>query len=164
MGFSRQEYWSGLPCPPPVYLSNLGLNLYLLCLLNWHMGSLPPAPPGKPKENMKWSESHSVVSDSLQSHGLHIPWNSPGQNTGVGKLSLLQQIFPAQESNQGLLHRRRILYQLSYEGSPKENILVFKLILHREMLCCSLSGWTAVINFCVSSKGKQPEAYVRQDL
>ena len=89
MGFSRQEYWIGLPCPPPVYLSNWGLNLYLLCLLNWHMGSLPLAPPGKPKENIKWSKSHSVLSDSLQPHGLHIPWNSPGQNTGVGKLSLL---------------------------------------------------------------------------
>ena len=35
------------------------------------------------------SESHSVVSDSLQPHGLYSPWNSPGQNTGVGSLSLL---------------------------------------------------------------------------
>ena len=54
--FSRQEYWSGLPGPPPVYLPNPGLNPHLLCLLNWQMGSLPLAPPGKPKENMKWSE------------------------------------------------------------------------------------------------------------
>ena len=29
------------------------------------------------------SESHSVMSDSLQPHGLYSPWNSPGQNTGV---------------------------------------------------------------------------------
>ena len=37
------------------------------------------------------SESHSVVSDSLQPHGLYIPWNSLGHNTGagVGTLSLL---------------------------------------------------------------------------
>ena len=88
------------------------------------------------------------------------PWNSPGQNTGVGSLSLRQGIFPAQgsnpgllhcsldslpaepqgepkntevgslsllqqiflmqESNRGLLHCRQILYQLSYEGSPKQ--------------------------------------------
>ena len=40
------------------------------------------------------------------------------QNTGVGSLSLLQGIFLTQESNQGLLHCRRILYQLSYQGSP----------------------------------------------
>ena len=40
-------------------------------------------------------------------------------NTGMGSPSLLQQIFPTQESNQGLLHCRWILYQLSYQGSPK---------------------------------------------
>ena len=39
-------------------------------------------------------------------------------NTGAGSLSLLQGIFPTQESNWGLLHCRRILYQLSYPGSP----------------------------------------------
>ena len=43
----------------------------------------------------------------------------PGQNTGVGCHFLLQGIFPTQESNPGLLHCRQILYQLSYEGSPK---------------------------------------------
>ena len=36
------------------------------------------------------SESRSVVSNFLQPHGLHSPWNSPGQNTGVGSLPLLQ--------------------------------------------------------------------------
>ena len=45
-------------------------------------------------------------------------WNSPGQNTGVGNLSLLQGIFLTQESNRGLLICRQILYQLSYQGSP----------------------------------------------
>ena len=60
-----------------------------------------------------WSESRSVMSDSLWPHGLYSPWNSPGQNTGVGSLSLLQGIFPTQGSNLGLPHCRRILYQLS---------------------------------------------------
>ena len=49
------------------------------------------------------SESCSVVSDSLRPHGLYSPWNSPGQNTGVGSHSLLQGIFPTQGSNSGLL-------------------------------------------------------------
>ena len=40
------------------------------------------------------------------------------KNTGVGSLSLLQQIFPTQELNWGLLLCRWILYQLSYHGSP----------------------------------------------
>ena len=46
------------------------------------------------------------------------PWDSPGQNTGVGSLSLLQGIFLIQESNKGLLLCRKILYQLSYQVSP----------------------------------------------
>ena len=49
----------------------------------------------------KWSESCSVMSDSFQPHGLYSPWNSPGQNTVVGSLSLLQWIFPTQELNWG---------------------------------------------------------------
>ena len=47
------------------------------------------------------------------------PWDFPGKNTGVDCHFLLQ-IFPTQESNPGLLHCRQILYQLSYEGSPKQ--------------------------------------------
>ena len=65
------------------------------------------------------SESPSVVSDSLWPHGLYNLWNSPGQNIGVGCLSLLQGIFPTQGLNPGLPHYRQILYQLSHQGSPR---------------------------------------------
>ena len=64
------------------------------------------------------SESHSVVSDSLWPHGLYSPWNSPGQNTGVGSLSLLQGIFPTQGWSPGLPHCRWILNQLSPQSDP----------------------------------------------
>ena len=68
---------------------------------------------------MVWvSESCSVVSDSLRPHGLCSPLNSPGQNTGMDSLSLLQGIFPTRGSNPGLPHCRWILYQLSHKGSP----------------------------------------------
>ena len=70
------------------------------------------------REVQKYSECYSVVSSSLQLHGLYRPWNCPGQNTGVDNRSLLWGIFPTQESNQGLLHCRQILYQLSHQGSP----------------------------------------------
>ena len=73
---------------------------------------------------LKWSESCSVGSNSLWPHRLYSPWNSPGQNTGVGSLSLSQEIFPTQELNQGLLHCRRILYQLSYKGNPGSRIIL----------------------------------------
>ena len=89
MGFSRQEYWSGLPCPPPGDLANPGIKPRSPTL----QVALPSEPPGKPK------------------------------NTEVGSLSLLQGIFPTQESNQGLLYCRWILYQLSYEGSHNNSII-----------------------------------------
>ena len=64
-----------------------------------------------------FTESHSVMSDSLKPHELYSPWNSPGQNTGVNSYSLLQAIFPTQGSNPGLPHCRQIFNQLSHEGS-----------------------------------------------
>ena len=85
MEFSRLEYWSGLPCPPPGDLPNPRIEPRSPTL---QTASLPAEPPGKPK------------------------------NIGVDSLSLLQWIFPTQELNQGLLHCRRILYQLSYSGIP----------------------------------------------
>ena len=48
MRFSRQEFWSGLPCPPPGDLPNPGSNLHLLCLLHWQSGSSPFILPRKP--------------------------------------------------------------------------------------------------------------------
>ena len=47
VGFAKQENWSGLPCPP-----TQGLNLHLLCLLHWQVGSLPLVPPGKPPTHL----------------------------------------------------------------------------------------------------------------
>ena len=85
VGFPRQEYWSGLPCPPPGDLPNLGIKPRSPAL---QADSLPAETQGKPKNNR------------------------------VGSLSLLQWIFPIQESNHGLLHCRQILYQLSHWGSP----------------------------------------------
>ena len=70
-------------------------------------------------EEKSKSESLSVVSNSLPPHGLYSSWNSPGQDIGVGGLSLLQRIFPTQGSNPGLPHYSWILYQLSHKGNPR---------------------------------------------
>ena len=69
----------------------------------------------------KWS--HSVVSDSLQPHGLQptrllCPWDFPGSSPGVDCHFLLQGIFPTQGRNLGLPHCRQMLYCLSHQGSP----------------------------------------------
>ena len=67
LGFSRQEHWSGLPPPSPMY------------------------------ESERWKWSRSVVSDSSRPHGLHPtrllrPWDFPGKSTGVGCHCLLQNV------------------------------------------------------------------------
>ena len=55
---------------------------------------------------------------TLQADSLPAEPQGKPRNTGIGSLSLLQQIFLTQEPNQGLLHCRQILYQLSYQGKP----------------------------------------------
>ena len=62
----------------------------------------------------------------LQADSLHGEPQGKPKNTGVGSLSLLQQTLPAQELNQGLLHCRCVLYQLSYQGNP----MSYTLVLH----------------------------------
>ena len=60
-----------------------------------------------------------LYSPALQADSLPSGPQGKSKNTGVGSLSLLQGSFPTQDLNRGLLHCRRILYQLSYQGSPK---------------------------------------------
>ena len=80
------------------------------------------------------SESHSVMFDSLRLHGLYSPWNSPGQNTGMGSLSRLQGIFPTQGSNPGLPHYRRILYQLSHSAVNTQKMYFAKVTAEGALL------------------------------
>ena len=75
-------------------------------------GEPSPSPGDLPNSGMKPS-SPALWADSLPAE----PQGKP-KNTGMGRLSLCQWIFLTQELNRGLLHCRRILYQLSYEGSP----------------------------------------------
>ena len=97
-----------------------------------------------------FSESHSVVSYSLWPHGLYSPWNSLGQNTGVGSLSLLQGIFPTQRLNPGLPHCRWILYQLSYQEKSPFNTLNSHNVTHR--LYLSKAGGKRIEHILSTSK------------
>ena len=66
-------------------------------------------------------------SPTLQVDSLTAGLQGKPKNTVVGSLSLFQQIFPTQELNQGLLHCRQILYQLSYQGQEK-NVQTLRLL------------------------------------
>ena len=64
---------------------------------------------------------------TLQADSLPVEPQGKPKNTEVGSLSLLLWIFLTQESNRGLLHCRQILYQLSYQGSPKFKVYMVYL-------------------------------------
>jgi len=128
-------------------LQGLNLNhLPSLCLRHWQVDSLPPVSPGIAHIEVSLCDTmdctvHGILqakilqwvafpfsrgsfqprieprSPALQADSLPAETQGKPRNTGVGSLSLLQQTFPTQELNWGLLHCRRILYQLSYHGS-----------------------------------------------
>ena len=79
-----------------------------------------PPPGDLPNPGIK-PRCLTLQADSLPSE----PTGKP-KNTGVGSLFLLQGIFLIQEANQGLLHGRQILYQLSYQGSSIKIISNYK--------------------------------------
>ena len=82
--------------------------------LGWQIGG---------EEVKMCSVSHSVVSDSLDPIRLLCPWDSLGENTGVGCHSLLQGIFPTQRSNPSVLHCRKMLHHLCHQESLEKRSL-----------------------------------------
>ena len=123
---------SRLPCPKDSPGTNIGvgchallqgifsiqgLKLCLLSLLYWQVSSLLESPEVK----VKAVQSCLTLCEPMDGS----PWNSPGQNTGVGSLPLFQCIFPIQESNQGLLHCRWVL-PTEPSGSYLGSLFTFK--------------------------------------
>ena len=77
MGFSRQDYWSGLPCRLPGDLLDPRIDPRLFCLLHLQEGSLPLAPPGKLEDTKlmeKKKKNHSRKSCRLPFHHVVVPW------------------------------------------------------------------------------------------
>ena len=94
-----------------------------------------PSPGDLPNPGIE-PRSPALPMDSL-------PAELPGQpkNTGMDSLSLLQGVFPIQELNRGLLHCRRILYQLTYQGSPTLGDGTTCLAVPEMLMVCS--AWEA---------------------
>ena len=102
MGYSRQEYWSGLLFPTPGEFPNPRIkpeSLVLCCAKSF--------------------QSCLTLCDNMDCgpSGSSAPWDSPGQNTGVGCRFLLHRIFLTQGSNPHLLHWRTHSLPLSHLGS-----------------------------------------------
>ena len=111
-----------------------------------------PSPGDLPNPGVE-PRSPTLQADSLPAE----PQGKP-KNTGVGSLSLLQGIFPTQESNRGLLHCRQILYQLSYHRSPASpggGILEKKIKLTNQQQW----EWTKIIK--IREEGRSSNCYYR---
>ena len=109
--WATREVWSW-----PIYLESKAIHSCVFYSTSWgpwvckHLKYLSNQNCVK----VKVSKSCLTLCDPMD-----CPWNSLGQNTRVGSLSILQGIFPTQGSNPGLPHCRQILYQLSHKGSPR---------------------------------------------
>ena len=108
------------------------------------------------------------MSDSLRPHGLYSPWNSLGQNTEVGSLSLLQGIFPTQGLNPGLLPWGQIVYHLSYQGSIKMEMQYFscfpcshKPLSHYRRILNELSFKCTALSFQIAHLNGNLRTYVK---
>ena len=116
MGFSRQEYWSGSPCPSPE-----GIQASLVAATVKHLPAM--------QETRVWSLSQdNPLEKEMATHSSTLAWKIPWMEEPGGLQSmgsqrgghdratslLLQRNFPTQGSNPGLLHHRQVLYHLSY--------------------------------------------------
>ena len=132
-GFSRQEYWSGLPCPLPEDLPSPGIEPRSPAL---QADSLPSEPPGKPwwKLKVKVAQSRLTLCDPMD-------YSPPGASVPVilraRKLEWVAYPFSDRSfrhrNQTGLLHCRRILYHLSHQGSPGVKYwVIHKIYLKRD--------------------------------
>ena len=134
MGFSRQEYWSGVPLPSPNPCAVRGITQGGF-QHPWSRGLTGPAagaatPDGAAgASGARARERDSAGPQSCPALCHPTDCSPPGSSahgilqassTGAGCHCLLQGIFPTQESNLGLLHCRQILYQLSHQGNPAQ--------------------------------------------
>ena len=89
------------------------------------MGFEAQDPKEPPLDSKSESESLSIMSNSLRPHELYSPWNSPGQNTGVGRRSLLQGIFPTQGWDPGPSKRSNIAFKFCFPVLHYHSLRIF---------------------------------------
>ena len=136
MGFSRQEYWSGLPFPSPGDLPHPRIEPGSPELQGDSLPSEPTRYLASGPRQVHYFKtllcavlSHSVMPDfcnpmDCSPAGSSVHEDSSGKNTGVGCHALLQGIFPTQGPNPGLPHCRKFLYLLNYQGSHESAIFL----------------------------------------
>ena len=122
------RFWSVIVSPPstwdlpceqgwtPIDIQTQPLCSRMFLGISGVLAGITPLPLPQPSSPLKVREKVAQSCPTLCDP--YSPWNSPGQNTGVGSVSLLQ-IFQTQASKAGLPHCGQILYHLSHKGSPR---------------------------------------------
>ena len=143
LGFSRQEHWSGLPCPSPIL------------------------------ESEEWKWSHSVMSDSSRPYGLQPtrllrPWDFPGKSTGVGHHCLLQlrvwsSLFIGRECREGNIQldlakiKRDQLWKFLEQTKPVQSFKV-----QFSSFCETNLTWVVSSSYLRKPLAKFPKVAMRQ--
>ena len=115
MGFSRQEHWSGLPCPPPGDFPDSGINSCLLYLLRWQEGSLSLASSGKPICAIRGVKA---LSQSVLWSGGHQPGHVGDEAFWSQSTSISQTFSPGCEP--GSPAQRHVWLPFCITGFPKQ--------------------------------------------
>ena len=115
MGFSRQEYWSGLPFPTPRDLPILGSNPHLLQILNWQAGSLPLSHLGSPwyfitAAQMNQDTIHIWISIQQQQKQYNV---LPKKNATIAHINENKFILPSKRGNKNLISYCIQLWKMS---------------------------------------------------
>ena len=120
MGFSRQEYWKWLSCPPPEDLPDPGIEPVSLMSSALGGGFFTTSTAWERKGESEVAQLCLTLCDPMNCSplGSSAHGDSPGKKTGVGCHFLLWGIFPTQGLNPGLPNCRQMLYLLSHQGSP----------------------------------------------
>ena len=137
MGFSRQGYWSGFPCPLPGDTPDLGIEPSPRCLLHWQVGSSPLVPPGRPCTHPNLVSNSTLLKLQKKEHKTDTPaW--------LCNFSLL--------TGEG----GTVLEAQSYHISPLPGKVIEPLFLSLSSLCLCISIWHWCTDFGnISCTGRQ---------
>ena len=144
MGFSRKEYWSGLPFPPPGHLPNPGIDPRSLILLHWQVGSLTTSSTSEAPRTGGPSHSSGLIRDLLDLVGLP-PWLSGKESASNAGHTGDASLIPGWEGSSGVGNDNPLQY--SFLENPMDR-RACRATVHRVP-----KSWTQLRDFTFTTVG-----------